>query len=313
LVRTHRVREARTWIDRALALADPADPRKVDLLAAAVTAAEADADYASLREHASEMLALAKSARQRAQLGRVCDALGNAEKHLGNGKAAVQWYTSALAHYRACGDEHGRALVLLDLGAAAADIDLDFTRAHAYFLEALEIFQQLGSTPDVGVALAKAGAVAGQMGDYDSAIAYSSQSLSVFERVANPCAQAWQLVSIAHYRIERQEWERAAAALRSAHGILQEHPHREYSAMLLEVGLYLAGDLKRDELTARIAGYLHAYRERERVPRLASAQRHYDGRVQRARRRLGTHAFEAAFASGAQAAPDALVAEVIRA
>jgi hypothetical protein len=150
------------------------------------------------------------------------------------------------------------------------------------------------------------------MGDYDTAIAYALESLSVFERLSNPCGQAWQLVSIAHYRIERQEWERAAAALRNAHAILQEHPHREYGALLLEVGLYLAGDLKRDELTARLAGYLHAYRERERVPRLPSAQRHYDGRVQRARRRLGTPAFEAAYASGAACGPDALLAEIVR-
>src|SRR5579872_95776 len=308
-----RTNEARAWIQRALNCAGVTDPHRIELLAAAARTAQYDGDFVALREHASEMLALAESSEARSKLGGACNALGNAERHLGNAKAAVQWFTSALAHYRACGEGRGVGVVLMDLGAAAADLDLDFVRARTYFLEALGIFQQLGLTSDVGIALANLGAIAGQMSDYETAIGYALESLSVFERISSPCAQAWQLVSIAHYRIERQEWERATAALRNAHAILQEHPHREYGAMLLEVGLYLAGDLRRDDLAARIAGYLHAYRERERVPRLPSAQRHYDGRVQRARRRLGTHAFEAAYASGAATAPDALLAEIVRA
>lgn len=307
-----RTREARTWSERALHAAAPADPRRGEFLYAAAAAAQSDGDFHALREYASELLALAEDVDDHGKLGRACDALGTAEKHLGNAKAAQQWYASALAHYRAGADRRGVGSVLLNLGMAAADVLLDYSSARTYFLEALQIFRELELWPDIGVALAYLADISGQMSDYETALTYASESLSVFERLRNPCAQAWQLVSIAHYRIERQEWERASAALRSAHAILQEHPHREYAAQLFEVGLYLAGDLRRDELAARIAGYLHVYREREAVPRLPSAQRHYDGRVQRARRRLGTPAFEAAYASGTSCVPDALLAEIVR-
>lgn len=307
-----RTREARAWSERALHAASAGDPRRGELLYAAATAAQSDGDFHALREYASELLALAENVEDHSKLGRACDALGTAEKHLGNAKAAQQWYASALAHYRVDGDRRSVGAVLLNLGTAAADVLLDFSSASAYFLEALQIFRELELWPDIGIALACLADISGQMGDYETALAHASESLSIFERLRNPCAQAWQLVSIAHYRIERQEWERAASALRSAHAMLQEHPHREYAALLLEVGLYLAGDLRRDELAARIAGYLHVYREREAVPRLPSAQRHYDGRVQRARRRLGTPAFEAAYASGTSCAPDALLAEIVR-
>ena len=307
-----RTREARRWIERALELAGAEDPRRPELLYAAALAAHGDGDFPALRDYASEMLAMAQGNDDQTKLGRACNALGNAEKHLGNAKAAQQWYTSALAHHRAAEDRRGVAVVLMNMGATAADLHLDFATARTHFLEALQIFQELGLSVNTGIVLANLGEISSQVGDYEAAIAYASQSLSVFERLRNACAQAWQLLSIAHYRIERQEWERATSALRSAHAILQEHPHREYGAMLLEVGLYLSGDLERHELTARIAGYLHAYREREAVPRLPSAQRHYDGRVQRARRNMGMHAFEAAYASGATLAPDALMAEIVR-
>lgn len=307
-----RTREARRWIERALERAGPDDGRRSELLYAAALAAHSDGDFPALRDHANEMLTMAQANEDQATLGRACNALGNAEKHLGNAKAAHQWYTSALSHYRAAADRRGIAVVLMNMGATAADLHLDFAAARTYFLEALQIFEELGLSVNTGIVLANLGEISSQVGDFETAIAYASQSLAVFERLRNPCAQAWQLIGIAHYRIERQEWERATSALRSAQTILQEHPHREYAAMLLEVGLYLAGDLERDELTARIAGYLHAYRDREAVPRLPSAQRHYDGRVQRSRRRLGTHAFEAAYASGATWAPDALMAEIVR-
>lgn len=307
-----RTREARMWSERALHAAAPADPRRGELLYAAVAAAQSDGDFHAVRQYASELLALAEDVADHNTLGRACDALGTAERQLGNAKAAQQWYASALAHYRIDGDRRSTGAVLLNLGTAAADILLDFASARTHFLEALQIFRELDLPADIGVALAYLADISGQMCDYETALTYASESLSVFERLRNPCAQAWQLVSIAHYRIERHEWERASSALRSAHAILQEHPHREYAALLLEVGLYLAGDLQRDELAARIAGYLHAYRDRESVPRLPSAQRHYDGRVQRARRRLGTPAFETAYASGTSCVPDALVAEIVR-
>lgn len=307
-----RTHEARAWSERALREAARDDARRAELLYAAAAAAQGDGDFRALREYASELLAIAEDVEDHAKLGRACDALGTAEKHLGNAKAAQQWYASALAHYRIAADRRGVGAVLLNLGVACADVLLDFASARTHFLEALHIFRDLELRPDIGIALAYLGDISGQIGDYETAITYASESLSVFERLREPCAQAWQLVGIAHYRIERQEWDRAASALRSAHAILQEHPHREYAALLLEVGLYLAGDLRRDELAARIAGYLHAYRELEAVPRLPSAQRHYDGRVQRARRRLGTTAFEAAFASGTACAPDALLAEIVR-
>ncbi|HKU68131.1 MAG TPA: diguanylate cyclase [Candidatus Baltobacteraceae bacterium] len=307
-----RTREARAWIERALGGAQSGDPRRSDLLYAAALAAHSDSDFHALREYASELLALEEHTEDRVKLGRACNALGNAEKHLGNAKAAEQWYTSALAHHRAAGDRRGVGVVLMNLGAAAADLHLEFEAARAYFLEALQIFRELGLSVNVGIVLANLGEIAGHSGDYESAISYAAESLGIFERLRNAGAQAWQLVSIAHYRLERHEWERATSALRGAHALLQEHPHREYAAMLLEVGLYLACDLERHELAARIAGYLHGYREREAVPRLPSAQRLYERRVHRSRTRLGSAAFEAAYASGTSSAPDALIAEVVR-
>jgi len=307
-----RTREARTWIERALGSAPPGDSRRGELLYAAALAAHSDGDFTALREYAGEMLALAEESGDRVKLGRACNALGNAEKHLGNADSAAQWYTSALAHHRAAQDRRGVGVVLMNLGAAAADLHLDFERARTYFLESLEIFRELGLSVNAGTVLANLGEISGQTGDYESAIAYASESLAIFERLRNPCAQAWQLASIAHYRLERREWERAASALRSAHALLQEHPHREYATMLLEAGLYLAGDLGRDELAARIAGYLEGYRQREAVPRLPGAQRHFDRRMRRARERIGSSAFETAYASGAACTPDALIAEIVR-
>lgn len=309
-----RTREARTWIERALQIAGNDDPRRGELVYAAALAAHSDGDFTALREHANEMLVLAQGSEDRAELARACDFLGTAEKHLGNAKATEHWYTTALAYHRATRDRRGIAAVLMNLGTAAADLHLDVAKARTYVLEALQIFRELGLSANTGIALAHLGVISGRAGDYETAIAYASESLSVFERLRNPCAQAWQLASIAEYRTERQEWERAASALRSAHAILQQHPHREYDAMLLEVGFNLACDLKRDELAARIAGYLHAYREREAVPRLSSEQRRFETRMRRARRRIGAPVFEAAYASGAGAAcaPDTLIAEVVR-
>lgn len=307
-----RTREARTWIERALENAPPGDAGRDELLYAAALAAHSDGDFTALRDYSLEMLTIAESGQDRAKMGRACNALGNAEKHLGNAQATAQWYVAALDHHRAAGDRRGVGVVLMNLGAAAADLHLDFDTARANFLEALQIFRELGLSVNIGIVLANLGEIAGQTGDYETALDYAQESLGVFERLNNAAAQAWQLASIAHYRIERQEWERAAAALRNAQSILQEHPHREYAALILEVGLYLASDLQHDEVAARIAGYLNAYREREAVPRLPGAQRHYERRVQRARKRLGAAVFEAAYASGTACAPDALLAEAVR-
>ncbi|HEY9180501.1 MAG TPA: diguanylate cyclase [Candidatus Baltobacteraceae bacterium] len=307
-----RTREARGWIERALGNAPPGDDRRDELLYAAALAAHSDGDFTALRDYALEMLAIAQTGEDRVKMGRASNALGNAEKHLGNAEAAGQWYAAALEHHRAAGDRRGVGVVLMNEGAAAADLHLDFDTARANFLEALDIFRELGLSVNIGIVLANLGEIAGQLGDYETALTYAQESLAVFERLNNAAAQAWQLTSIAHYRTERQEWERAAAALRNAQAILQEHPHREYAALLLEVGLYLAADLHRDELAARIAGYLNVYREREAVPRLPSAARHYERRMERVRDRLGLTVFEAACASGAGYAPDALIAEVVR-
>lgn len=307
-----RTREARAWIERALRDAAPGDERRAELLYAAALAAHSDGDFTALRDYAGELLDIAQVQQDRAQMGRACNALGNAEKHLGNALEAEQWYAAALNHHRAAGDRRGVGVVLMNMGAAAADLHLDFDGARGYFLEALQIFRELSLSVNIGIVLANLGEIAGQAGDQETALNYAQESLAVFERLSNACAQAWQLVSIAHYRIERQEWDRATAALRSAHAILQEHPHREYAAMLLEVGMYLASDLRRDELAARVAGYLKGYRDREAVPRLPSAQRHFERRMQRTRERLGPPVFEAAYASGTSCAPDALIAEVVR-
>lgn len=309
---TGRTREGRAWIERAVKSAAPDEQQRGELLYAAALAAHSDGDFTALRDYALEMLGIAENGQDRVTMGRACNALGNAEKHLGNAQAAAQWYGSALEHHRAGGDRRGVAVVLMNMGAAAADLHLEFDTARAHFLEALQIFRELGLSVNAGIVLANLGEIAGQVGDYETALTYAQESLAVFERLNNACAQAWQLASIAHYRIERQEWERAPAALRNAHAILQEHPHREYAALLLEVGLYLAADLQRDELAARIGGYLKHYREREAVPRLPGAQRHYERRMKRVRERLGSVVFDAAYASGTACAPDALITEVVR-
>jgi tetratricopeptide (TPR) repeat protein len=232
---------------------------------------------------------------------------------LGNAKAAEQWYTSALAHYRSSRDRLGAAAVLMNLGAAAADLRLDFEAARTRFLEALHTFRELGPPESAATALAKLGEVCAHCGDYETALSYAAESLAIFERTRSYPHQGWQLANMARYRIERREWDRAASALRDAHVLLQEYPEREYAAVLLEAGFCLASDLERHELAARIAGHLHAYREREAVPRTPSAQHQYDRRLQRARAKLGASAFDEAFASGPSHALDAFVAEIVRA
>lgn len=312
LLESGRTREARTWIGRALEVSHSDDPRRSDLLHAAALAAHGDGDFPALREYASHLLALEQDSEDRLKLGRACNVLGDAERQLGNAKAAEQWYTSALAHHRAAGDAHGAGVALMNLGAAAADLRLEFETARAHFLEALQIFRDLDLAANVAFVLANLGEIAGHTGDYETAIAYAEQSLAIFERLRNACAQAWQLTNIAHYRLERREIERGASALRGAHALLQDHPHREYVALLLEVGFYLACDLERHHLAACIAGYLEAYREREAVPRVPSRMRHYERRARQTRSALGPDSFEAAYASGASCAPDALIAEIVR-
>jgi diguanylate cyclase (GGDEF)-like protein len=307
-----RTREARTWIERAVASAAPDDPQRSDLLYEAALAAHSDGDFTALRSYASEMLDLIAGGQDHTKLARACNALGNAEKLFGNARSAEEWYSEALAHHRAVTDKRGIAVVLMNLGATAADLRLDFETARSHFLEALQIFRDLGLSVNAGIVLANLGEIAGEVGDYDTALTYAQESLGVFERLGNSCAQAWQLTSIARYRLERSEFERAASALRSANQMLKESPHREYVALLLETGFYLAADLQKDELAARIAGHLHGYRERESLPRSPSQERHFEPRLRRVRERLGAPAFTSAQASGAAIAPDSLLAEAVR-
>lgn len=232
--------------------------------------AQGRADYRSLRRIGSELFEMAKSAGDTLGMARGHNLLGNAFMHASaDGESAERYYRSAIGLYRLAGNRRGEAIIMMNLGSLALNINLELTLARTRYEEALAVFEEIEDTFLVGHGLSNLAEIYRLEGEYDRAFELGKKSLEIFRAAEDSTRVGWQFVNIAHYHLLRTEYEEAIDALRSSFEYLSLEPNPDELAKYFEMWFYLACDIGALAAAARLLGFLEDYRIRNDVPRLA--------------------------------------------
>jgi len=298
------------WIERALKTVKPDRPVRASLLHAAALIAESQGDVARLTSLGEALIAMHDERDTPQNLARALTILAVAKERSGDAESAEDLYRQALEQYRVADDRRGIATTLMHLGAFLAQWKDDYEEARGLLMGSLEIFRMLGMSLRAGTALAYLGEVSALQRDYERALAYSAESLAMFERLGDTVLAAWQILDMARYRIELGERGGVKRGLRLARKYLSARPVADYVVTYLDTAFAFAVEAGAYELAARIAGHAQTYLNTHLVTR---SPKHREAFAVR-QRRLQTHLNEPDYArlieAGARADLGALQDEV---
>lgn len=232
---TGRAAEGKYWIEAALRSGEMPALERIDLLYAAATIAHRLADFAKIEEIGSTLIELCESTEDAGRLAKAYTVRAGAHFYANQYDDAQRFYEKALEQYRAVGDDQAAGVLLMNLGALAADSIGDFAKARAAYDESLRILQGHGISANLGTLYANMGELARREGNLLQALSYARSSLGVFERLGNVGLTAWGYVNTAKYRLELGELEEARKALQRARSALDAQPNPRYEAVYLEV------------------------------------------------------------------------------
>jgi serine/threonine protein kinase/tetratricopeptide (TPR) repeat protein len=253
-------------LDRALATADPADPRRVrasilrarshvhrGALSAAGKLAESAASEA-IRLHNDELEADALFAWAHAiRLG-------------GDTTRATTLYAAAASKYRSLGDDHGLATCLRARARMRGLAHLDGAKRAALFTEAIQHFRNHGDSVAVADCTRGLGKLAQDRGEQDLAEHLTQQALQVFRSHNHTLGIALCVGGLAEIARNRGDLEAAEAGYRESIAAYERVGSAAVMLPQLNLGLVL---LMRDEYETARRVFDAARRELERSQRKA--------------------------------------------
>ena len=295
-----RWREARSWLERAVAAHGAADPDEGALADAALgiaVIADAQGDLEVARRSAERSLAISLRRGDRERVGTVLNHLGVAALDRGDFETAEKRLREALAVRRELGDDGGVAATLNNLGAMAGRRG-DTREAKRYYAESLALFRRLGDGSAAAILLCNLGDVAEVEGDMVAAHDLYSESLELHRRLGDRPRVAAVLVRLAAVARRRGELRRARslcveslATMRDTGDVLG------VAECLDELGMLLA-QAGRPEDAAAAWGAMEALMDRTGTPLPPGQRAEHDEAVACARSGAEPAAFARAWERG---------------
>lgn len=265
---------------------DTLEARSQSLLASTQEAYERG-DVSVLVHYATKLLEVASSLPDERRMAQAYNFLGTAEVYRGNADAANRYFDEAQTRYAHLDDLSGTVSVLIARAVIYADILLDFAQSASILEDALAISRASNLDRLTAFALSNLGETSRLDGDYVRAIAYTQESLAIFERLDDKPHAAAQLINVAHYRALRREYDAAVASLRKAYELLRRQQRFVEIAHYFEIWFFLAFETGRYEEAAKLLGFLETYRDEHTVPRLPTMMPWFAPRLERLEQRLG--------------------------
>ncbi len=226
--------EGRTWLDRLLALPDPAVTsltRTRALLAVAILA-QRQGDYHCVWALATESLALSRASDDRKGIADALYCLGYVAHEQGQTAQALALQEESLALRREVGDPSAIAASLNGLGLIARDHG-EYERAAALHAESLALRRELGDVSGMASALHNAGLVAQEQGHHAQATALFEECVALSRALGDRQFVAAALNSLGDLAAGQGQYAQATALFEECLAVARELGARWDSAIVL--------------------------------------------------------------------------------
>ncbi len=147
--------------------------------------------------------------------------LGILEDGLSNFPAEHRACSDSLALYRECGDDHGAATALNQLGVATYRLG-DYPQAKAIFQEFLDISQQIEDRRGISIAMINLGIIASEIGDLDEATQQYQSGLNICIELGDKMGTAILLNNLGDAALIQNQLEKAQQYLEESSSIYTE-------------------------------------------------------------------------------------------
>jgi len=234
----------------------------------AATAAQTAADYLTLARLARKIIALCEGNGDKLGLawGQYFAAAAQFQRNDGSG--AARSYRQAEELFTELGDRMGMARCMLGLAAVALDINLDVAEARRLYDLAVPIVRESKDKRRLGIVLGNLGEICRMEGDYDRALRYAEEAVTIFREIGDSAYAGWQYTSMGHYHLLRREYAAAIESMHASYPELLKDPIPRWFAWYFDVWFIIAAALDRWELAARLLGFVNRYRDDHSTPRL---------------------------------------------
>ncbi len=223
-MRQGRYPEARTWLDKALAMAQTMQQPQVEAdslrLLGMVTWYAAN-DVATAQDYFERALALYQQIGERQGESHSLNNLGVMAISQNKDEVARAYYERALSIYREIGDRAGIGFVLNNLGVIAWH-QSRYVEARTYFEQALQLRREVGDRRGEALALANLGTMAMQYGDYPQATVYLEQALALTREIGDRAGEAATLSALSTLFNHQERYAQALPSAWQALALLQE-------------------------------------------------------------------------------------------
>lgn len=308
-----RLREGRSWLERALAmpLTDPC-PRVLNVKARSLNnlgnLAIDLGDYARARTSYEESLAISRQIDNREAIGNTLNNLGLLEAAQGHYDLARALHTESLAIRRGVGDRRGQSLSLNNLGDLAI-AEGDYSGAQQLHEAALALRRELGDTTGVAASYNNLGEIALHQPDLAAATLLFNQSLALYRELNDHIGLGYVLRNLGETARLQGDLNGAATALIEALAIRQQIGDQRGTAECLE-GLARLALLEQDDQRAvYLLSAASALRDEIGAPVPPAAEQEQSAALAEARARLSDSVYQAAWLIGKTMTLDQLVAE----
>ena len=296
------VREGREWLERLIALADPAAGEStIEVPPTAYVGAARMAWIQNDPERASTLYERALIGYEQDGDGRGASVVLNnlgAVAHLQNDyERAAAFYRRAVDRGRMVGNTYATALPLGNLGTVAMQQG-DFESATALFDDAIGMYRSLGYDQKLAIVLGNRGSLAYRQGLYDEAAAIHQEALDMKRANGDRMSSAYSLGDLAWTEIERGNIDRAHDLLTEALDIFSQAGQRDAVAEALEAMARIAYERGRLERAARLYAGAEALRKEVGVTHHPADLARYQQAIESLREALGPSAFAAAWRVG---------------
>jgi tetratricopeptide (TPR) repeat protein len=284
-----RLREGRSWLERALALPGLAEapPRVVaDTHNALGNLLVDSAEYTLARQHYEEALALRRQIADSDGIAAALHNLGIVAAWLGDYQRALAHYRESLELRRMRHDDFGMALSFSTIG----DVQLaqgDFSGAQQHHADALRLRERLRDAGGSAYSIYNLGEVARLRGDAAEAARLLAESLTRFEALGEQIGIAYCACSLGDLASQEGNPERAAALLARSLRTRTEMGDKRGIIECQETLAMAAIRAGAERPGLRLLGAAAAARDALACPVPPSTQRAYDRVLGGARERLG--------------------------
>jgi predicted ATPase len=303
--------EARSWLDRALAICPDAQPM---LRAAALdglgSIAWRQGDLLAATQALEESLETWRTTGERRAIGGALSNLGTVMELRGDLDRAQALQEEALAIAREIADPLRIASALNNL-ALVTWRNGDIQRATTLLEESVAIKRKQGNSVGLAITLNNLGMLAAEAGDVDAAIAYMEETLAIDRKLGNPGGIADSLGNLASLIAPSSNVARAAALAAEALEIRRDLDDRLSTAHSLESIAATASRAGFHEAGARLHGASDRLREELCAPIPSTERTHYETGLAMTRTVLGDEAFDRAWVGGRALGLDDAIAEAL--